>query len=111
MARKRQQAPVAAQAQPDLTALIAETVQAYLSKQQRSVAKAAPEAKSQSGWRCVREDDPRKPGTVGFRFIKPNGETKARKSLAPENWALVREFWGYIEPQIAAFPLPSPEKK
>ena len=109
MARKRQ-SPAAAQASPDLTALIAETVQAYLSKQQRSVSKADPGvAKSPTGWACVREDDPSKPGTVGFKFIKPNGSTKARKSLAPDNWALVREFWGYIEPQIAAFPLP-PEK-
>ena len=108
MARKRQQ-PVAAQAQPDLAALVAETVKAYLSKQSGPAQKAAPEAKSPTGWRCVREDDPSKPGTIGFKFIKPNGATKARKSLAPENWALVREFWGYIEPQIAGFPLP-PEK-
>jgi len=110
MARKRQ-SPVPAQAEPDLAALVAETVKAVLSKQQSAPAQKAAPAKSPSGWTCVREDDPRKPGTVGFKFIKPNGETKARKSLAPENWALVREFWGYIEPQIAAFPLPSPEKK
>jgi len=111
MARKRQQVPVAAQAQPDLAALVAETVKAVLSKQSAPVAAkaAAPVAKSPSGWTCVREDDPSKPGTVGFKFIRPNGSTKARKSLAPENWALIREFWGYIEPQIAAFPLP-PEK-
>jgi len=107
MARKRQ---VPVQAEPDLTALVAEAVKAYLSKKQaRPEQKAAP-AKSPTGWRCVREDDPSKPGTIGFKFIRPNGETKARKSLAPENWALVREFWGYIEPQIAAFPLPPEEK-
>jgi hypothetical protein len=109
MARKRQQSPVPAQAEPDLAALVAETVKAYLSKQQRPAQAAPGVAKSPSGWSCVRDDDPRKPGTVGFRFVKPNGETKARKSLAPENWALVREFWGYIEPQIAAFPLPPEE--
>ena len=106
MAKKRQ---VPVQAEPDLAALVAETVKAVLSKQARPVDKAAP-AKSPTGWACIREDDPSKPGTIGFKFIKPNGATKARKSLAPENWALVREFWGYIEPQIAAFPLPPEEK-
>jgi len=114
MARKRQQ-PVVAQSQPDLAAIIAQAVHAALGNAsapaKAAPGKAAPKAaaKLPSGWAVIRDDDPSKPGTVGFRFIRPDGSTKARKSLSPENWALIRAFWGFIEPQIAAFPLP-PEK-
>jgi len=116
MARKRQP-PVAAQAQPDLAAIIAQAVQAALgnaSAPNASVNKQTAAASKPytlpSGWAIVRDDDPRKPGTVGFRFMRPDGSTKARKSLAPENWALIRAFWGFIEPQIAGFPLPPEDK-